>query len=188
MRFPHTHTHLHSQLIHTTVNKTSFPRDEWKFHCYTFWKPHFQKLYKGKYSPMISIKGALISEGVLRFTTSTMILWLLSQGMGSHAHHLLLVHSASVHVTGMNHVLPYLHVPYQIDHLGPVTEKNKTVKLVQKKCRSTYLCSILPHLMHITVTSSHYSIGNIRNGKQTIAMKDDTNCLHVLLLSGNNLH
>jgi len=108
--------------------------------------------------------------------------------MGSHAHHLLLEHSASVHVTGMNHVLPYHHVPYQIDQPGPVTAKNKTVKLVQKKCTSIYLCSPFPHLMHITVVSSHYSTGNIRNGKQTIAMTDDTNCIHVLLISGNNLH
>jgi hypothetical protein len=56
------------------VNKTFFPWVDQKFDCYIFWKPHFQNLYKGKYFPTVSIKEALISEGVLRFTTSTLIL------------------------------------------------------------------------------------------------------------------
>jgi len=47
---------------------------------------------------------------------------------------------------------------------------------------------MLHHVMHIIVTSSHYSKGNIRNSKQMITMKDDTNCLRVLQISGNNLY
>lgn len=77
--------------------------------------------------------------------------------MGSHAHHLLLVHSALVHVTGMNHVLPYHHVPYQIDHHGPVTEKNTTLKLAEMKNVSHTLCSTSPYQLHITVATSQFS-------------------------------